>query len=193
MKPEEIRHKGPDRFFHWLMATLVIILLGTSFLPVLGLQFNWVPIHWISGVLLTFVIIFHLYRVTFVHGLSSMMPNRTEIIFWKNETSLSDQKYDINQKLYHWAVSLILLILVFTGCLMLAKIDTPFWQRDPSILSDWNWGIVYTLHGAASMLLIFLFILHIYFTLLPEHRILLISMVYGKIKTKTDQKGKSSS
>lgn len=192
MKPEEIRHKGPDRFFHWLMATLVIILLGTSFFPILGIHFNWVPTHWISGVLLTLAILFHLYRVIFVHGLSSMMPKKREMFFWKNQATSNDQKYDINQKLYHWAISLILLILVITGCLMLAKIDTPFWQRDPSILSDWNWGIVYTLHGAVSMLLIFFFILHIYFTLLPEHRTLLISMAYGKTKTKLDNKGKSS-
>ena len=66
---------------------------------------------------------------------------------------------------------------------MMAKIDTPLWRRDPSILSDWNWGIVYTLHGAASLLLIFFFILHIYFAFLPEHRQLLASMVFGKTQS----------
>ena len=184
MVPEEVRHKLSDRVFHWVMACLVITLLGTSFLPILGLKFNWVPIHWISGVLLIFAVIFHLYRSLFVHGLKTMMPNRDDLrSVVGNAQSGEEGKYDLNQKLYHWSVAFIMLVLLLTGGVMLAKIDTPLWRRDPSILSDWNWGIVYTLHGAASLLLIFFFILHIYFTFLPEHRQLLVSMVFGKTQT----------
>jgi len=73
-----------------------------------------------------------------------------------------------------------MLTLLITGGIMLAKIDTPLWNRDPSILSDTTWGFVYVLHGAASYLLIFFFILHVYFSFLPEHRELLHSMLSGK-------------
>ena len=178
---EDVRHKLPDRVFHWTMAVLVIILLCTAFLPILGIKFNWVPTHWISGVLLTTAVMFHLYRALFVHGISTMLPNVNDVRATLGNGPANDVgKYDLNQKLYHWSVSLI----------MLAKIDTPFWDRDPSILSDWNWGVVYSLHGAASMLLIFFFILHIYFALLPEHRQLLVAMVFGK--SRTDNKSETS-
>ena len=191
MALEEVRHKLPDRVFHWSMAILVIVLLGTAFLPILGFRFNWVPIHWISGSLLTAAVIFHLYRALFVHGIATMIPNGHDIRTAMGKGPANDVgKYDLNQKLYHWSVAPVMLVLVISGVIMLAKIDTPLWRRDPSILSDWNWGIVYSLHGAASMLLIFFFILHIYFALLPEHRELLTAMVFGK--TKTDNKSETS-
>lgn len=191
MASEDVRHKLPDRLFHWSMATLVIILLGTAFLPILGIKFDWVPLHWMSGALLTLAVIFHLYRALFIHGIATMMPNGHDIRTLIGHGPANDVgKYDLNQKLYHWSVSLIMLVLVITGLIMLAKIDTPFWKRDPSILSDWNWGIVYSLHGAASLLLIFFFILHLYFAVLPEHRQLLIAMVFGKAKS--DSKSENS-
>lgn len=181
MAPEEIRHKLSDRLFHWVMAALVILLLGTAFLPILGLKFNWVPIHWISGVLLILAVIFHLYRALLVHGIRTMVPTGDDLrSIMGSRRSDEEGKYDLNQKLYHWSVALILLVLLITGAVMLAKIDTPLWRRDPSILSDWNWGLVYAFHGAASLLLIFFFIVHIYFVFLPEHRQLLLSMVFGK-------------
>ncbi len=171
-----MRHKLADRLFHWIMALLVIILLGTAFLPILGVKFDWVPIHWMAGVLLIVAIIYHLYRAVFVHGLKEMLPTGADM----KMSSAPEQKYDVHQKLYHWSVGTIVLALLITGGIMMAKIDTPLWKRDPSILSDWNWGIVYSIHGGASMLLIFFFILHIYFAFLPEHRTLLQSMIFGK-------------
>jgi formate dehydrogenase subunit gamma len=189
---EDVRHKLPDRMFHWAMAILVILLLGTALLPILGIKFDWVPVHWISGVLLTAAVIFHLYRALIVHNIKTMIPNGNDIRAAIGNGSANDLgKYDLSQKLYHWSVSSIMLVLVITGVIMLAKIDTPLWRRDPSILSDWNWGIVYSLHGATTMLLIFFFILHIYFALLPEHRKLLSAMVFGKAKT--DNKSETSS
>lgn len=189
MAPEDIRHRLPDRLFHWIMAILVITLLGTAFLPILGLKFDWVPIHWISGVLLTLAILFHLYRALLIHGIGQMMPTRADLrSIMGNDPAVEEQKYDLNQKLYHWSVGSVVLILVVTGAIMLAKIDTPLWNRDPSVLSDWNWGLVYLCHGAASLLLIFFFILHIYFAILPEHRQLLVAMVFGGSKTDTEDR-----
>ncbi len=175
-----IRHQLSDRVFHWSMAILTVILLGTAFLPILGVKFNWVPIHWVAGVLLIISVIFHLYRSFFVHGLSEMLPRVKDFHSPFGKSSSEEEKYDLGQKMYHWSIALIMLTLLITGGYMLAKIDTPFWNRDPSILTDWTWGIVYVLHGVASFLLIFFFILHIYFSFLPEHRELLRSMVYGK-------------
>ena len=177
----EVRHALPDRLFHWAMAVLALALLATAFLPVLGVRFDWVPIHWISGVLLTAAVIFHLYRVLAVHGIASMLPTREDLrAAARLEPAAGDAKYDLAQKLYHWSVSAVMLVLVVTGLVMLAKIDTPLWRRDPSILSDWDWGVVYALHGAAALLLIFFFILHVYFAFLPEHRRLLAAMVLGR-------------
>ncbi len=179
--PNDIRHPWPDRLFHWTMAVLVIVLMGTAFLPILGLRFDWVPTHWVSGVLLTFAIVFHLYRVFWVHGIQAMTPTGNDLrsaIRKASEGGLP--KYDLYQKLYHWSVAAVVLVLVITGCVMLLKIDTPLWRRDPSIISERGWGLVYVGHGAASMLLIFFFILHVYFAFLPEHRRLLAAMVLGR-------------
>lgn len=180
-----IRHAIPDRLFHWVMAATVITLGVTAFLPILGIKFDWVPTHWISGVVLGFAILFHLWRVFGVHGITGMMPARSDITMIRRELlmqripDLESGKFDVIQKLYHWAAAVIVLALVITGFIMLAKIDTPIWNRDPSILSDWNWGIVYTVHGAASLFLLFLFILHLYFAFLPEHRKFLKAMIFG--------------
>ena len=179
---ENVRHKLPDRVFHWVMAVLTLVLMGTAFLPIIGIQFNWVPIHWISGVLLIMSVLFHVYRSLFVHRLAEMLPGRKDIQAIFNKDIGQVEKYDLGQKTYHWSIAVIILTLLFTGGLMLAKIDTPLWNRDPAILSDWAWGVTYVLHGIASYLLIFLFILHVYFSFLPEHRDLLHSMVYGNRK-----------
>ncbi len=185
LQPDAIRHAIADRLFHWVMAACVIILGGTAFLPIVGIKFDWVPVHWISGLVLCAAVLFHLWRVFGVHGLSQMLPRRADAnligreVFLLNVADRASGKFDVFQKLYHWMVSLVVLALLVTGGIMLAKIDTPLWARDPSILSDWNWGVVYLIHGAASLILLFLFILHLYFAFLPDHRKLLWSMVFG--------------
>ena len=56
------RHKGVDRLFHWLTALSVLTLLATGLLPVVGVKFDWVPIHWMTGVVLLVLVLFHLVR-----------------------------------------------------------------------------------------------------------------------------------
>ena len=181
-----VRHRFADRLFHWVMAISVIVLGATSFLPIIGIKFDWLLIHWITGVVLTISILFHLYRVCVVHGLSGMAPGIDDLreaarsVLGGGNGGLKPAKYDAFQKGYHWAASLTILVIVVTGLLMLAKIDTSFWRRDPSILTDSTWGTVYALHGAGSMLILFLVILHVYFGLLPEHRAYLSSMLHGR-------------
>ena len=193
-----IRHHWADRLFHWGMAITVIVLGATAFLPILGVKFDWVPIHWISGVILGIVIVYHLCRVFAVHGLGEMMPARSDLTMIRREVLFQDipdepsGKFDVFQKSYHWAATIVVLTLAITGFIMLAKIDTPLWARDPAILSDWNWGIVYVLHGAGSLLLLFLFILHIYFAFLPYHRAFLVAMILGHGPEKAHRPSKES-
>ncbi len=61
------RHAPIDRVFHWITALAVLLLLGSAFLPILGLKFSWVPLHWITGLVLTVAVLFHLVR-------SSLLP-----------------------------------------------------------------------------------------------------------------------
>ena len=40
-----LRHALADRIFHWVTAAAVLTLLGTAFLPILGLSFSWVDMR----------------------------------------------------------------------------------------------------------------------------------------------------
>src|SRR5215472_4410614 len=56
------RHKAIDRAYHWVMAASILILLATAFLPILGIKFEWVGIHWVTGLILTAIVLFHIIR-----------------------------------------------------------------------------------------------------------------------------------
>ena len=58
--PEKIeRHGGSARISHWLLAVTTFVLLITAFVPILGLQFPWVTIHWITGVVFGVYVVYH--------------------------------------------------------------------------------------------------------------------------------------
>src|SRR6185312_479026 len=59
-----VRHKGPDRLYHWLMAAAVLTLMFTAFAPILGWKFEWDTPHWISGVVLTILVVIHIVRAS---------------------------------------------------------------------------------------------------------------------------------
>jgi formate dehydrogenase subunit gamma len=179
------RHRWPDRAFHWIMAASVLVLAATAFLPIVGVRFDWVTIHWIAGVVLTAAVLFHILRAVFVQGLGEMLPRRDDLREVGGDLTggapdLKPAKFDAYGKGIHWLFAAIILALVGTGLLMLLKIDTPLWRRDPSILSDADWGIVYVIHGLTALASLFLVILHVYFAILPEHRALLRSMIGGR-------------
>ena len=67
------RHAGIDRWFHWVTAATMAVLLATSLLPLLGVRFAWVEIHWIAGLVLTAIILLHILRAVFWQGLRHMM------------------------------------------------------------------------------------------------------------------------
>jgi len=183
---QALRHRWPERVFHWVMAAAVLVLGATAFLPMLGYRFDWVPIHWVAGVVLLAALMFHILRVVFVYGPRDMVPGSDDIrevgrsALMRSGAGLRPAKYDAFQKGFHLVASISVLVASGTGIAMLWRIDTTFWRRDPGVLSDQTWGYVYVAHGAASMALIFLIILHIYFALVPEHHKYLRAMITGR-------------
>ena len=174
------RHKSIDRAYHWLMAAAMLILLFTAFLPILGLKFEWVGIHWVTGLVLTVIVLFHIIRASLWQSFWSMMIDSTDL----KSPFGKPGKYSLAQKLYHLAIAVLILAAIATGLLMWRKVDTPFWQRDPYWLSTESWGLVYAIHGVAAMALVTMVIVHIYFALRPDEWHLLRSMLRGWITRK---------
>jgi cytochrome b subunit of formate dehydrogenase len=173
------------------MAAGIFVLLATAFLPILGIEFAWVGIHWISGVILTALVLVHIVRSLIFKPLSTMLISprdlrdglavvRFNLRLSRNEPPLPG-KYSLAQKAIHAVFAVVVMTALVTGCLMLAKIDTPFWQRNPYFLSDPVWGFIYVLHGFAALSLITLVMLHVYFSLRPEKRHYLRAMIAGAL------------
>jgi thiosulfate reductase cytochrome b subunit len=191
--PERVtRHLLVDRLYHWLMAIAVLVLMGTAFLPILGVQFEWIDIHWITGVLLTALVLIHIVRSLLWQDWRNMMIYGSDLReIWRSMLDALRSsaaaptlpgKYDGLQKLYHLAVAILVLATVVSGLLMLLKIDTPLWRRNPYWLSNDTWGIIYAVHGLAAMALVTMVMLHIYFALRPDEWYLTRSMFRGWIR-----------
>ena len=189
-----LRHTLADRIFHWVMAGAVFVLLGTAFFPILGLDFPWVTAHWVSGLVLTAAVLFHIVRAFFFQDLKTMwisledLRNLIELIRWNFRLSPAipgkSGKYSLAQKLIHHVMTLIVLLVVVTGLFMLVKIDTPWWERNPYLLEESSWGFIYVVHDLTAMCLITLVMVHIYFSVRPEKLFFLRSMLLGWITRK---------
>ncbi len=189
-----MRHALVDRLYHWLMAIAVLTLMATAFLPILGWKFQWVEIHWMSGVLLAALVVFHIVRALIWLDWRSMMiwiADARDICVNFRHTLIGGAaqparpgKYNALQKLYHLAIAILVLALVVSGLLMLLKIDTPFWRRDPYWFSNETWGLIYVIHDFAAMALVTLVMIHIYFALRPDEWYLTRSMFRGWISRK---------
>lgn len=169
-----VRHAGVDRLFHWLTAAAVLTLMATGLLPVLGVKFDWVVIHWIVGIVLILLTVFHIVRALFWQKPKCMYALSGEELAGRKVT-----KYTVAQKLMHHAMTVMILAAVITGCFMLLKMDTPLWKRDPYVLSQATWGVIYVIHGAAATLAITLVMVHVYFAIIPEKRMYLRAMIKG--------------
>jgi len=177
------RHKAIDRAYHWVMAIAVLILLVTAFLPILGVKFEWVGIHWVTGLVLTIIVLIHIVRACFWQNFWAMMIDSADL----KDPFGKPGKYSLAQKLYHLAISVLILAVIGSGLLMWRKVDTPFWQRDPYWLSTESWGLVYALHGLAAMALVTMIVIHVYFALRPDEWHLTRSMLRGWITRKEYQ------
>ena len=187
-----VRHVLPARMLHWLMALSVIILMLTAFLPLFGVRFAWVTIHWSTGLVLTVAVIIHiLWSVVSWKRFRQMLfwlrdiKDTINILGWffhlRKQAPPKTGKYSPAQKLIHHCFALVVLSSVVTGLLMMVKVDTPLWKRDPYWLSADAWGVIYVIHDAASMILVTMIMLHIYFAVRPEKRLYLRSMINGVI------------
>jgi cytochrome b subunit of formate dehydrogenase len=183
------RHSIAARAFHWIMAAAMLVLLFTAFLPKAGIQFDWVTYHWIAGVVLTASIIFHIFHASFWQDFRSIWPDRIDMKdAWHRTLALLGRpaplprkfaKYPLENKLYHGVIMIVGLAVVVSGVFMMFRIRTIFFTRNPYLLSDMTWGMIYVLHGLAGVGLIALVIVHIYFGVRPEKLPITRSMIFG--------------
>src|SRR5215469_11910610 len=99
------RHKLVDSIYHWVMAVSILTLMATAFLPILGWKFEWLDIHWITGLVLTAAVLFHIIRSLFFQKLMNMVPDGKDI----SSPLAPSGKYNLAQKLYHAAVAVLIL------------------------------------------------------------------------------------
>ncbi len=174
-----IRHLLSDRILHWVFALCILVLLLTGILPKQGIEFTWLLVHWITGILLLVATLVHLIRVLILKGLRKTLRNMW--IGWRDFAVAKPGKFSLAQKLLHNGVAALTLLAIVTGLLMLVRIDTPFWERDPYFLAAGTWGVIYVLHGFAALCFVSTIILHIYFSLRPEKRMYLRAIFKGWI------------
>ncbi len=186
-----LRHAMSERVFHWLMALAMLVLLVTAFFPVLGIQFAWVTIHWVAGVLLTVMIVYHIIHSIFWQDFWAMWIDRADVraglaelknAFARNgRKAPKAAKYPVDHKLFHHSAGVAGIVAIVTGILMMLRLETPFWAANPYLLADDTWGVVYVLHGLSGVALITLTISHIYFAVRPDKWWITRSMILGWI------------
>jgi len=165
------------------MLTLIITGLSTF----LGLEFDWLFIHWIVGIGLTAVVLFHICRSVSWQKLGSMWISIQDLKTFVSELRIEPAqmskpgKYSLAQRLMHHAVTIFCLLGIGTGLAMLVRIDTSFWERNPYLLSQATWGVIYVIHGLATLIFVSLIIIHVYFALRPEKLFYTRSMIIGWI------------
>lgn len=173
------RHETIDRIMHWVMAISVIVLVVTGVLPIIGIEFAWLTVHWISGLILTAAVLFHIIRSVLQKDLMSVWITAEDLKEPFDET-LKPGKYSLAQKGMHATVTVATVLVIVSGLFMFAMIDTPWWDRTNS-LSEATLGWMFFLHGLSTLALIALIVFHLYFTLRPEKLFYLRSMVKGWI------------
>jgi len=186
-----VRHRLLDRLYHWLMAAAMLTLLFTSFLPILGVKFAWVDIHWIAGVILIVLVFFHILRAVILLRLRDMWVGPREFIAAAAATTREvaggervnrrQGKYSVGQVLYHHGVALVVITASVTGVMMMVGVDSPFWERNPLFMSEKTRGLVFVLHGLAGLASVSMIMVHVYFAVRPEKRYLTRSMLKGWI------------
>lgn len=190
--PQRIaRHSRPARLFHWVMAAAMLTLLGTAFLPKLGVRFAWLEIHVLAGAVLVAALVFHLVHAVCFMDFWSIWPRPSDMAEVKGLLAGAEKgaalarpgKYPLGNKLYHLAVAALGLTMAATGLAMLTRVRSPFMARDPyRFFSDGGWGVVYALHGLAGLALVALVIVHVYFALRPEKLPVTRSMLTGDLE-----------
>src|SRR5262245_55811643 len=134
------RHSPMARAFHWVMAASMFGLLFTAFLPVVGVKFAWVTWHWIAGLVLTGSIVFHVLHASFWLDFWSIWVGPKDIPELRAELMRElghdvpgpkSGKYPLGNRLYHLAIVVAALSAVTTGVLMMSRVRTPIFTRNP--------------------------------------------------------------
>jgi formate dehydrogenase subunit gamma len=189
-----VRHTGAARAFHWVMATSMLVLLATGFLPILGLEFDWLNLHWIFGLILILCILYHIVHASFFLDFWSIwiLPSDLGEAVQRTKRQLGQSadvgkhgKYPLDHKLYHLAVMLAGTVVIGTGIVMMARIDTPLWPRNAYLVADPTWGLIYVLHGLGAVLFVTLTLTHVYFAARPDKLWMTKSMVFGYVDRNT--------
>jgi cytochrome b subunit of formate dehydrogenase len=170
------RHARIDRWFHWVTAATMTALLVTGLMPVVGIRIPWVEVHSQAGLLLTAAVLLHIVRAVFFQGLRAMHLRLRDL---RELSGARPGKYSLPQKLMHLGWTVAVLIAIGTGIPLLKKAGAPFFVRDPYVFPLKTWGQLTVLHDLATLLAVFLILVHVYFGLLPEKRMYLRSMVRG--------------
>jgi len=173
------RHGPVDRVMHWVMAASILTLLLTGVLPIVGVEFAWLTVHWVSGLVLAAAVLFHIVRSVMQKDLKSVWISPSDL----KETfgdGPKPGKYTLPQKGMHAAVTIVTIFVIGSGLVMFAMIDTPWWDRTNS-LSEATLGWMFFVHGLSTLALVALIAFHLYFTLRPEKLFYLRSMVKGWI------------
>lgn len=190
--PEKIkRHSLTARLFHLVQSIAMLTLLFTAFLPKVGVQFAWVQWHWIAGLVLIVSILFHIVHASFTMDFWSIWPDKIDMEDavrrmkrFRGENAPPPRrfaKYPLENKMYHFAVLVTGLTVSITGAFMIFRVRTPFFTRNPYILSDMSTGMMYVLHGLAGIALIGMVIIHVYFAVRPEKFPITKGMIFGEI------------
>lgn len=196
--PEKLeRHSLSARLSHWVLAASTIVLLVTAFVPILGLQFAWVTIHWIAGLVFTAYVVYHLVDTIRRRTLGTMWISGSELKEGmsqakafsggeKEQSAHRTGKWGVENKLFHHITGLAGVGVLVTGLFMMFRVDTVFWAANPYILSisSGTWGWVYWLHGLSAVGFVGLLMAHIYFAVRPDNFWITRSMFLGWIPRK---------
>ncbi len=196
------RHRLIDRLYHWTMAATVLTLMFTAFWPTvfLGKTVVMGDPHWIAGVVLVVLVVFHIIRALFWQNWRTMMVDRIDVQNIAPVLAASTGragpaprktgKYNGMQKLFHFGVLVLILTIVGTGCFMIFKIGTPpeipfqIIPKNPYIIGEptsMTWDVIYALHGLAGAAMVGMIIIHVYYALRPDEFHLIRSMLRGWI------------
>ncbi len=189
--PDHIeRHSFMARVFHWVMAASMFVLLFTAFLPIAGIRFPWVQWHWMAGLVLAASIVYHIIHAIFWLDFWSIWIGPKDVPEFKAEMMREfghdvpgpkPGKYPLGNRLYHTAIVLAGITVTVSGLIMMKRVQTPLFTRDPYLFSDSTWGLTYVLHGIAGVALVGLVIAHVYFAVRPEKWWITKSMIFGWI------------
>lgn len=190
--PEKIkRHSLTARLFHLVQSLAMLTLLFTAFLPKVGVQFDWIAIHWIAGLVLAASIVFHIIHASFIMDFWAIWPDKIDIqdAMRRMKRFRGEQappprrfaKYPLENKMFHFAVLCAGLLVSVTGILMFFRVRNPWFVRNPYMFGDFTVGTIYFLHGLAGVGFIGMVMIHIYFALRPEKFPMTKSMIFGTI------------